>query len=140
MTEAMTTSPAVSNFWTVFMMAFLLTFFGTILCKTYKSHRATKKHLNDTTASIKEATNGIRESADALRDMVATSNLVKPNYSWTQPQCMIDFLQQNRGRTPFGLANPEVEICVTCGMETKDGIYIRIDPAKAKYPTKVKED
>lgn len=58
-----------------------------------------------------------------------------PRYSWTQPQCLDDYERENPDRPATRLRFPEDEICVTCGQPTRSGIYIRIDPAEAAYPT-----
>jgi len=59
-------------------------------------------------------------------------------YSWTQPQCASCFAAQNPGRQPLTALVGYKETCCTCGKDTRDGIYIRIDPKVAKFPTNLK--
>ena len=62
-------------------------------------------------------------------------------YSWSQPTCIHCFEVHHHSRTPVRLIGDyrETEICVYCGERTFDGIYIRIDPAEAPHPTRIKE-
>lgn len=61
-------------------------------------------------------------------------------YQWTQPQCEICFRRDHPDREPHRLIKGvESERCVTCGKWTQDGIYIRINPADAPYPSLLKE-
>lgn len=60
-------------------------------------------------------------------------------YQWTQPQCEICFRRDNPEKDPARLKSPESERCVTCGLWNQDGIYIRIDPAEAPYPSLLKD-
>ena len=62
-----------------------------------------------------------------------------PRYSWTQPQCTTCWHNEHPGRQPVRLAEHERETCVTCGIWTEGGIYIRIDPSVAPYPTRLKD-
>ncbi len=60
-------------------------------------------------------------------------------FSWTQPLCEPCWGIANPGRQASRLIEAEPEICVTCGKPTSSGIYIRIDPASAPYPTHLKD-
>jgi hypothetical protein len=60
-------------------------------------------------------------------------------YSWTQPCCAFCWDKLNPGKSPVTLRNPVTERCVHCGEDTVSGIYIRIDPAVANFPSHVKE-
>ena len=53
--------------------------------------------------------------------------------NWTQPICHGCF-QQRYGFEPTRLKAPEKETCCVCGAETKDGIYVRLNPNIVKYP------
>lgn len=61
-------------------------------------------------------------------------------FSWTQPQCQTCWKEQNGTRMATVLKSAGKERCVTCGETTYSGIYIRIDPAKAAYPTIGKDE
>jgi hypothetical protein len=60
--------------------------------------------------------------------------------SWTQPCCDDCWFERNPGRKPVRLIAAEIETCVYCGEPTHDGLYVRIDPQLAPYPTNVKGD
>lgn len=60
------------------------------------------------------------------------------SYSWTQPQCATCWEHDNPGRRAVRLSHPFAEKCVSCGIETRAGIYIRVDPTDALYPTHVR--
>lgn len=61
-------------------------------------------------------------------------------YEWTQPQCENCFRRDNPEKHPVRLLPHlrENERCVTCGIWSQDGIYIRIDPRTAPYPSRLK--
>lgn len=59
-------------------------------------------------------------------------------YSWTQPCCPECWIAEHAHRQPAALEAPEVEVCVYCGQPTAAGIYVRLDPAQASYPTLVR--
>jgi hypothetical protein len=60
--------------------------------------------------------------------------------SWTQPCCIDCYLDVYPGREPVRMKVPDLaEICVYCGEKTGSGIYVRIDPAVAPFPTLFKE-
>ena len=61
-------------------------------------------------------------------------------YSWTQPQCDECYMRDNPGRQPIVLKEPDTEKCVSCGIQTRSGVYIRIDPEFAKYPSLTKDE
>lgn len=61
-----------------------------------------------------------------------------PRYSWTQPSCGTCWDERNPGRAPVRLREPDEETCVYCGKRHRSGIYVRIDPNAAPYPTAVK--
>jgi hypothetical protein len=68
---------------------------------------------------------------------------VEPNrdplrYRWTQPQCNLCWKRENPERVPTRVLDCEEERCATCGRWTKSGIYIRIDPMIAPYPSLLK--
>jgi hypothetical protein len=58
-------------------------------------------------------------------------------YSWTQPCCEICWVDRYPGREPTRLKYEvrEDENCVYCAAHTFSGIYVRVDPAEAPYPT-----
>lgn len=62
-----------------------------------------------------------------------------PRYSWTQPICEGCYDDRYPGRRPSVLIEPELETCVDCGLVTRSGIYLRIDPAEARHPTLKKD-
>ena len=64
----------------------------------------------------------------------------QPQYSWNQPCCLDCWAKYNPGRQPVRLRAAIREICVYCNYETLDGIYIRIDPAHARFPTTLRSD
>jgi hypothetical protein len=63
----------------------------------------------------------------------------EPRWSWTQPVCDQCFSTWNPGKTPHRLVEPDEETCVHCGRRHTSGIYIRVDPRYASYPTLQKE-
>lgn len=65
---------------------------------------------------------------------------VEVRFSWTQPICRPCWrFRVWYGRTPVRIVGAGTETCVDCGKRTTSGIYYRIDPATAKFPTKVKD-
>lgn len=60
-------------------------------------------------------------------------------FGWTQPSCRECYVARNPGRDFVALKNPDKEICVYCAKTTFAGIYVRIDPTKAPYPSLTKE-
>ena len=60
-------------------------------------------------------------------------------YSWTQPICEICFTERYPDKYPVRMILPEVEQCVDCEDTTDSGIYIRVDPKEAKYPSRERE-
>lgn len=60
-------------------------------------------------------------------------------YSWTQPACNSCWAERHPGREVHKLIAAEEEVCVYCGTETKSGIYVRIDPREAAFPTRLKD-
>lgn len=65
----------------------------------------------------------------------------KVRYSWTQPCCDDCWNERNPDRQAYKFVEKyrEKETCVYCGNTTQSGIYVRVDPAEAKYPTLIKE-
>jgi hypothetical protein len=59
-------------------------------------------------------------------------------YSWTQPCCITCWQDRNSLREPMRLRDPETELCVFCGRQTRDGIYVRVDPSSAAHPSRIK--
>lgn len=61
--------------------------------------------------------------------------------SWTQPVCMACFKFRSPGREPVCVKAPYAnkERCCNCGVETDEGIYIRIDPTTIRWPRKESE-
>lgn len=57
--------------------------------------------------------------------------------SWTQP-CCAECYEREFGRPAVALLVTSEETCVYCGNATEDGIFIRIDPAEAPFPTRTK--
>lgn len=62
-----------------------------------------------------------------------------PRLSWTQPVCEACWEERYPGRFANRLREPERETCVDCGKPTWVGIYIRINPTQANYPTLEKD-
>ena len=61
-------------------------------------------------------------------------------YSWTQPCCTNCWFLDHPDRFPVRIKDPEVETCVHCNRMTLSGIFVRINPNKAPYPTREKKD
>lgn len=59
-------------------------------------------------------------------------------YSWTQPVCIDCWHAEHPGDRGNALSPAEPETCCKCGVETRSGIYIRIDPETVAHPTIVK--
>ena len=64
----------------------------------------------------------------------------EPRYSWTQPSCPDCWNERNPSRqaTRIKPEFSEFEQCVYCGTRTRSGIYVRIDPAAAPFPSLTK--
>jgi ribosome-binding protein aMBF1 (putative translation factor) len=62
-----------------------------------------------------------------------------PRFSWTQPACTECWKLRNGERKPVALSVADLEVCVYCGEETRSGIYVRIDPRKAPFPTEIRD-
>lgn len=73
-------------------------------------------------------------------DRVIVEAVVEAEWSWTQPQCKPCFDRDNPGRKAVALRHAKVEICVSCGAGTQDGIYIRVDPKVARFPSLEKDN
>jgi hypothetical protein len=61
-------------------------------------------------------------------------------YSWTQPMCegcYVSWIGPNPHRIMKWFH--ETERCCNCNKETREGIYIRVDPEGVPYPTEEKE-
>jgi hypothetical protein len=62
-------------------------------------------------------------------------------FSWTQAACDECWEERNPGRTATRIraeyATPET--CVYCGEGTRSGIFVRIDPTTAPFPTREKD-
>ncbi len=59
--------------------------------------------------------------------------------NWTQPICAGCYaLRMMPGRAPVRISEDraEAEACCDCGQETRDGIYMRLDPRTVKFPAK----
>ena len=58
-------------------------------------------------------------------------------YSWTQPCCESCWWGRNPRSAPVRVPEDlqRTEECVYCGLHTDSGIYIRIDPEEARYPS-----
>lgn len=59
-----------------------------------------------------------------------------PRWSWNQPICGACYDRRYPAREPVRLRDPEGERCVDCGQTTDDGIYLRLDPTTARYPSR----
>lgn len=53
--------------------------------------------------------------------------------TWTHAQCLDCWERQNPGRGAYVVIGSSREMCCTCGKQTTDGIYIRMDPAQVKF-------
>jgi hypothetical protein len=51
---------------------------------------------------------------------------------WTHAICRSCYANREPGRVPVALKDAELEKCCFCGVETKEGIYYRADPASAQ--------
>lgn len=63
-----------------------------------------------------------------------------PRYSWMQPICDDCCDEREPDRLPIALRDAPTERCVDCGRLTSIGVYIRVDPKAAKYPTTLVKD
>jgi len=55
--------------------------------------------------------------------------------NWTQPICLTCWGVRNPGRVPIGLTGRAIpETCCDCGKDTREGVYIRLDPRSVAYP------
>jgi hypothetical protein len=68
-------------------------------------------------------------------------------YSWTQPCCGCCWQAYSYGKdgevrqaSAIKEEYREIETCVFCGGTAAEGIYLRVDPTLAPFPTKVKDD
>jgi hypothetical protein len=68
-----------------------------------------------------------------------TDNQFTPRFSWTQPICESCFKLRYPHKGPVRLTDPDAEVCVDCQRPTTTGIYIRIDPAEAHFPSMTKD-
>lgn len=64
---------------------------------------------------------------------------IVPRYSFTQPQCGTCFADKYPGREPVRIIEAEQEVCCTCGSQTSEGIYVRVDPTTVPHPSRLKE-
>lgn len=55
--------------------------------------------------------------------------------SWTQPCCDDCWDGANPDRLSPRRGQGDSEICCHCGLETRSGIYIRVDPSTVPHPT-----
>lgn len=51
---------------------------------------------------------------------------------FTHSLCSKCYTELEPGRTPARIVNPRTETCCNCGVEHKEGIYYRSEPAKLK--------
>lgn len=58
--------------------------------------------------------------------------------SWSQP-CCDDCWSARENSDPVRRVIPDTENCVYCGAVTESGIYVRIDPRVAPFPTREKD-
>ena len=61
-----------------------------------------------------------------------------PVFSWTQPICEGCFSLRYPTKHGTRLIEPELEYCVDCRHSTRSGLYIRVDPKEARWPTNLK--
>lgn len=56
--------------------------------------------------------------------------------AWTQAVCHPDWNARHPDREPVRMKAEfaDEEVCCDCGEITRDGIYIRVDPATVKFP------
>lgn len=54
-------------------------------------------------------------------------------WSWTQPICLRCWTEQTH-RIPVQVIGAVREQCAYCGAKTRDGIYLRDDPATVRFP------
>jgi hypothetical protein len=57
-------------------------------------------------------------------------------WSWTQPCCMGCFDRLRPAAEPVRLKAALVEVCCYCGHDTAEGIYVRVNPATVRWPTR----
>lgn len=48
---------------------------------------------------------------------------------WTHPQCPDCWLKERGNTAPMMMHNAPQETCCWCGQSTREGIYVRHDPA-----------
>jgi hypothetical protein len=61
-------------------------------------------------------------------------------YAWDQPCCVACWYLHHPARTPNSVRDSfGPETCVFCGRTAAAGIYVRIDPALAPFPSMLKE-
>ena len=60
-------------------------------------------------------------------------------WSWSQPVCESCFEVLHPDRFPIRSPYRDHEICVRCGKDHVSGIYIRINPTTAPYPSRTKD-
>lgn len=56
-------------------------------------------------------------------------------WSWTQPCCSHCYQEHYPNRDPVRIVTREIENCVYCMSANRSGIYVRLDPAEAPYPS-----
>ena len=59
--------------------------------------------------------------------------------SFTQPICAVCWRRDHPDNPYTGLYEGELGKCCKCGLHTRSGIYIRVDPTTVPYPTITKE-
>lgn len=62
------------------------------------------------------------------------------SFSWTQPICTHCWPEQFPDRKPARINESRVEKCSFCGIETKSGIYVRMNPKRVKFPALKRDD
>jgi hypothetical protein len=66
--------------------------------------------------------------------------MTAPRYSFTQPICGPCYAYRYPDREPHQIIEAEAEICCVCGLATRRGIYLRVDPSTVLFPSRLKED
>jgi hypothetical protein len=54
--------------------------------------------------------------------------------NFTQPVCAQCYHKWSGGRTPIKMIGMPTEKCALCGEETREGIYVRLEPKGINFP------
>lgn len=54
--------------------------------------------------------------------------------SWTQNVCQRCWYDEHPDRTPVRVRSDYEAVCCMCGAHQADGIYVRKDPSRVRFP------